>query len=49
VALSKHFKRSNLLRIFLNYMHGLKRATLAIFQRGLEWLCPVSPALKTAS
>ena len=30
-------------------MHGLKIAILAIFQRGLGWLCPVSTALKNAS
>ena len=36
-------------KIFLNYMHGLKSAILAIFQRGLGWLCPVSKALKNAS
>jgi hypothetical protein len=33
----------------LNYMHGLKSAILAIFQKGLGWLCPVSAALKNAS
>ena len=33
----------------LNYMHGLKSAILAIFQKGLEWPCPVSAALKNAS
>ena len=30
---------------FLNSMNGLKSAILAIFQEGLEWLCPVSAAL----
>ena len=30
---------------FLNSMHGLKSAILAIFQEGLEWPCPVSAAL----
>jgi len=34
---------------FLNYMHRLKSAILAIFQRGLGWQCPGSEALKTAS
>ena len=33
----------------LNYMHGLKSAILAIFQKGLGWPCPVSAALKNAS
>ena len=33
----------------LNYMHGLKSAILAIFQKGQEWPCPVSAALKNAS
>jgi hypothetical protein len=32
---------------FLNYMHGKKSAIWAIFQKGLEWLCPLSAALKT--
>ena len=36
-------------KIFLNYMHGLKSAILAIFQKGLGWPCPVSAALKNAS
>ena len=36
-------------QIFLNYMHGLKSAILAIFQKGLGWPCPVSAALKNAS
>jgi len=27
-------------------MHGLKSAILAIFQKGLGWLCPVRAALK---
>ena len=49
VALSKHFKRSNLAQKNLNYMHGLKSAILAIFQKGLGWPCPVSVALKNAS
>ena len=31
---------------FLNFMHGLNSAILAILQRGLRWLCPVSVALK---
>ena len=31
---------------YLNYMHGLKSAILAIFQRGLGWPCPASMALK---
>ena len=35
MALSKHFKRSNLAQKILNYMHGLKSAILAIFQKGL--------------
>jgi hypothetical protein len=30
-------------------MQGLKSAILAIFQNGLEWLCPVSAALKNPS
>ena len=34
---------------FLNYMHGLKSAILAIFQKGLGWPCTVSAALKNAS
>ena len=34
---------------FLNYMHGLKSAILAIFLKGLGWPCPVSAALKNAS
>ena len=34
---------------FLNYMHGLKSAILAIFQKGLGWPCPVSAAHKNAS
>ena len=34
---------------FLNYMHGLKSAISAIFQKGLGWPCPVSAALKNAS
>ena len=33
----------------LNYMHGVKSAILAIFQKGLGWPCPVSAALKNAS
>ena len=33
----------------LNYIHGLKSAILAIFQKGLGWPCPVSAALKNAS
>ena len=36
-------------KTFLNYMHGLKSAILAIFQKGLGWPCPVSAALKNAS
>ena len=36
-------------QMFLNYMHGLKSAILAIFQKGLGWPCPVSAALKNAS
>ena len=36
-------------KIFLNYMHGLKSAVLAIFQRGLGWPSPVSGAFKNAS
>jgi hypothetical protein len=35
-------------KTFLNYMHGLKSAILAIFHRGLGWLRPVSVALKNA-
>ena len=27
-------------------MRGLKNAILAIFQNGLEWLCPVNAVLK---
>ena len=34
---------------FLNYMQQLESAILAIFQKGLEWPCPVSAALKNAS
>ena len=34
---------------FLNYMHGLKSAILAFFQKGLGWPCPVSAALKNVS
>jgi hypothetical protein len=34
---------------FLNYMHGLKSAILAIFQKGLGWPYPVSLALKKTS
>ena len=34
---------------FSIFMHGLKSAILAIFQRGLGWPCPVSAALKNAS
>ena len=34
------------LKIFLNYMHGLKSAILAIFHKGLGWPSPVSAALK---
>ena len=30
-------------------MHGLKSAILAIFQKGLGWLCLVSAALKNTS
>ena len=30
-------------------MQGLKSAILAIFQNGLGWLCPVSPALNNPS
>ena len=30
------------LKNILNYMHRLKSAILAIFQRGLGWPCPVS-------
>ena len=30
-------------------MHGLKSAILAVFQKGLGWLCPVSAALKNPS
>jgi hypothetical protein len=30
-------------------MQWLKRAILAIFQNGLAWLCPVSPALNNPS
>ena len=37
------------LKQFLNYMRGLKRAILAIFQKGLGWPCPVGPALENAS
>ena len=33
----------------LNYMHGLKSAISAILQKGLEWPCPVSGAIKNAS
>ena len=29
----------NVSTYFLNYMHGLKSAILAIFQKGLGWLC----------
>ena len=31
---------------FLNLMHGLKSAILAIFQKGLGWPWPVSATLK---
>ena len=30
-------------------MEGLKSAILAIFQNGLGWLCPVSPAINNPS
>ena len=30
-------------------MQGLKSAILAIFQNGLDWLCPVSLALNNPS
>jgi hypothetical protein len=44
VALLQHFKRSNLApKNFNHFMHGLKSAILAIFQKGL---CSVSAALK---
>ena len=33
----------------LKYMHGLKSAILAIFQKELGWPCPVSAVLKNAS
>ena len=36
-------------KILLNFMHGLKSAILAIFQKGLGWPCPASAALKNAS
>jgi hypothetical protein len=49
VALSKHFKKRNLAQKILNYMDGIKSANLAIFQKGLQWPCPVSAALKNAS
>ena len=42
VSLTKRFKRSNLAQKILNYKHGLKIAIMAIFQKGLEWPCPVS-------
>jgi hypothetical protein len=32
-----------------NFMQGLKSAILAIFQNGLERLCPVSAAPKNSS
>ena len=32
----------------MNCMYGLKSAILAIFQKVLGWLCPVSAALKNA-
>ena len=32
-----------------NFMNRLKSAIFAIFQNGLEWLCPVSAALKNPS
>ena len=50
VALSKHTSKEVIWpKKFLNYMHGLKSAILAIFQKGLGWPCPVGPALENAS
>ena len=40
MALSKHFKRSNLAQKILNYMHGLKSAILTIFQNGTGMAVP---------
>ncbi len=39
-------------RKFSNFMHGLKSAILAIFQKSADWLdwpCPVSAALQNGS
>ena len=43
-----HFQ-SNCVPKFFDYMHGLKSAIWAIFQKGLGWPCPVSVAHKNAS
>ena len=37
------------LKIFSNFMQGLRRAILAIFQTGPGWPCTVSAALKNPS
>ena len=49
VALSKHFKRSNLAQKIFELHAWIKSAILAIFQAGLGWPCPVNAALKNAS
>ena len=51
VALSKHFKRSNLAPPpkISKFHVWVKKCHLAIFQKGLGQLCPVSAALKNAS
>ena len=46
MALLQCIKRRHLAKKILNSMQGLKSAILAIFQRGPQWPCPVSTALK---
>ena len=49
VALSKHFKRSKLAQKIFELNAWVENFHFAIFQKGLEWSCPDSAALKKAS
>ena len=46
--MKEYFQVRQMKSFFSNFMHGLKRAILAIFQKSADWLdwpCPVSAAL----